>query len=242
MVEIYLVEDDEELSSLIKQYLEQHDYYVNIVSDGNLAIASILNDQPDIVILDLMLPRKDGLSICRELRPQYRGGILILTASDDDMDHVAGIEIGADDYIIKPIKPRVLLARIRMLVRHLESKIDPAAEDRSILVPTDSSKELKFGQLNISSSKRSVVLDRNDIALTTSEFDLLWLLANHAEQTLSRDYIYTTLRGTEYDGMDRAIDTLVANLRKKLGDSASLSTRIVTVRGQGYLFVPDNWG
>lgn len=241
MIDIYLVEDDEELSSLIKQYLEQHDFDVNIVPDGGLATEAILNGQPKIVILDLMLPGKDGLSICRELRPQYQGGILILTASEDDMDHVAGIEIGADDYIIKPIKPRVLLARIRMLVRHLEDKTDATVVERSTLVPAESTRELKYGLLAISSTRRAVVLDNKDIALTTSEFDLLWLLANHAEQILSRDFIYTTLRGTEYDGMDRAIDTLVANLRKKLGDSASLSTRIVTVRGQGYLFVPDNW-
>lgn len=242
MPRIILVEDDEKLSSLIQRYLSQNHFDVDIIDDGNLAVDAILSARPDLVILDLMLPGKDGLAICREIRAQFNGQIIFLTASEDDMDHVAGVELGADDFIIKPIQPRVLLARIRMLLRRNitkepgESSKNPKTEQSSKQVNS-----ITFGSLTIYHSKRSVMLDNERVALTTSEFDLLWLLANHAEEVLSREYLYQTLRGIEYDGMDRAMDTKVAILRKKLGDNASMSTRIITVRGQGYLFVPDSW-
>jgi len=242
MNKIILVEDDEKLSSLIKNYLQKYEFDVTVLGDGNLAVDAILSRQPDLVVLDLMLPGKDGLAICREIRSKYAGSILFLTASEDDMDHVAGVELGADDFNVKPIQPRVLLARIRMLLRRNEAQRvnTPIAQNRK--EKTEHHKVLTFGTLSIQYSKRSVTLSGDTVTLTTGEFELLWLFANHAEETLSRDFIYKTLRGIEYDGMDRAIDTKVANLRKKLGDNASLSTRIITVRGQGYLFVPDSWG
>ncbi len=236
MASIILVEDDIKLSSLVERYLQQQGFTIEVISDGNLATNAILSQQPDIVILDLMLPGKDGLTICREIRAQFNGCILFLTASEDDMDHVAGVELGADDFIVKPIQPRVLLARLRMLLRRSGSQVISTVQE-----PNTVSKSLSFGQLHISSSKRQVTLNKENVPLTTGEFDLLYLLAEHPEEILSRDFIYKTLRGIEYDGMDRTIDTRVANLRKKLGDNASMSTRIVTVRGQGYLFIPDSW-
>lgn len=243
MSSIILVEDDIKLSSLVQKYLQQQGFDVTVITDGNLATAAILTQQPELVILDLMLPGKDGLTICREIRSQFDGSILFLTASEDDMDHVAGVELGADDFIVKPIQPRVLLARIRMLLRRNEKATTPVVTAQPVAeAKTVSSKDLSFGLLTIYLSKRQVVLNDEKVPLTTSEFDLLALLAGHAEEVLSRDFIYKTLRGIEYDGMDRAIDTKVANLRKKLGDNASMSTRIITVRGQGYLFVPDSWG
>ncbi len=235
MTKICIVEDDEKLASLVRKYLEQRDYEVDIIDDGDLAVDGILSTRPDLVVLDLMLPGKDGLTICREIRQKYDGRILFLTASEDDMDQVAGIELGADDFIVKPIKPRVLLARIRMLLRRKD------AESLAELQPDEAIKKLTFGRLDIHHSKRSVTLADEPVALTTSEFELLWLLASHAEEVLSREYLYKQMRGIEYDGLDRSIDTKIANLRKKLGDNPSLSHRIITVRGQGYLFVPDNW-
>jgi len=237
MANIILVEDDNRLSSLVELYLQRQGFTVTVICDGSIATDAILSQQPDIVILDLMLPGKDGLTICREIRAQFTGSILFLTASDDDMDHVAGVELGADDFIVKPIQPRVLLARIRMLLRRMTSQ--PTISND--LEPNNTNKNITFGQLLISTSKRQVTLNNENIVLTTGEFSLLHLLADHPEEVLSRDFIYKTLRGIEYDGMDRTIDTRVANLRKKLGDSASMSTRIVTVRGQGYLFIPDSW-
>ena len=241
MTHIILVEDDLKLSSLIQKYLQQYEFTVDIIHEGTTAVATILQANPDAVVLDLMLPGKDGLTICREIRPEYDGSILFLTASEDDMDHVAGVELGADDFIIKPIQPRVLLARIRMLLRRVTKTNEKTASQSSDAAGTAAINTLEFGQLIIHHSKRSVTLSQQPVGLSTSEFDLLWLLASHAEEVLSRDFLYKTLRGIEYDGMDRAIDTRVANLRKKLGDNASLSTRIITVRGQGYLFVPDSW-
>lgn len=233
MTKIILVEDDEKLSLLIQRYLQQNHFDVEIISNGNIAVDAIMSNQPDIVILDLMLPGKDGLAICREVRPVFNGHIIFLTASEDDMDHVAGVELGADDFITKPIQPRVLLARIRMSLRK-SNNTKPSIQ------PTTNN-ELTFNSLVISHAKRTVFLNNERVALTTSEFDLLWLLANHAEEVLSRDFLYKKLRGIEYDGLDRAIDTKIAILRKKLGDSASMPTRIITVRGKGYLFVPESW-
>lgn len=239
---ITVVEDDSKLSDLIQKYLIQQGFAVDVIQDGSEAVNAILTVNPDVVILDLMLPGKDGLAICREIRPVYDGCILFLTASEDAMDHVAGVELGADDFLIKPIQPRVLLARIRMLLRRVQRQNSNGHSISSTDLPPKLSKELTFGQLHIAHSKRSVNLTNDLISLTTSEFDLLWLLATHAEEVLSRDFIYKTLRGIEYDGLDRSIDSKVATLRRKLGDNASMSTRIITVRGQGYLFVPDSWG
>jgi two-component system response regulator RstA len=242
MTKITLVEDDNKFSSLVKIYLEKHGFEIEIIADGSLAPQSILSQQPDLIILDLMLPGKDGLTICREIRPHYNGKIIFLTASEDDIDHVVGVELGADDFIVKPIQPRVLLARIRMLLRRQEDVNGTSVPSQTPTVTEPQlTKNLIFGKLSIYLSKRQVILDEQQIMLTTSEFDLLVLLANHAEKILPRDFIYKTLRGIEYDGMDRGVDTKIANLRKKLGDNASMSTRIITVRGQGYLFVPDSW-
>ena len=242
MTKITLVEDDNKFSSLVKTYLQKHDFEIEIIEDGSSAPQLILSQQPDLIILDMMLPGKDGLTICREIRPHYKGIIIFLTASEDDMDHVAGVELGADDFIVKPIQPRVLLARIRMLLRRQED-INGTSSQGQTATNTEPQlmQLLKFGKLSIYLTKRQVVLGEQKVMLTTSEFDLLALLANHAEKILPRDFIYKALRGIEYDGMDRGIDTKIANLRKKLGDNASMSTRIITVRAQGYLFVPDSW-
>lgn len=247
MKTIVVVEDDEKLSSLIQKYLQQQQFDVTVVSDGNIAVETVLSIQPDVVILDLMLPGKDGLTICREIRPLYRGSVLFLTASEDAMDHVAGIEMGADDFVVKPIQPRVLLARIRMLLRRTEGTESTPMEIPARPVNTANNqaaieeKSLHFGNLSLYHLRRAAILNGEAVPLSTSEFDLLWLLASRAEEVLTRDTLYHALRGFEYDGVDRSMDTKIANLRKKLGDSASLSTRIITVRGKGYLFVPDSW-
>ncbi|ABC30828.1 Response regulator consisting of a CheY-like receiver domain and a winged-helix DNA-binding domain [Hahella chejuensis KCTC 2396] len=238
MPRVLLVEDDEKLSSLICKYLQQNGFETEVVCDGGLAVDAILASQPEIVILDLMLPGKDGLTICREIRAHYHGRILFLTASEDDMDHVAGVELGADDFVVKPIQARVLLARLRMLLRRSEISGAVEPHERSHL---SSGNTMTFGRLVLHLPKRAATFGGESVALTTGEFDVLWLLASHAEEVVSRDYLYKNLRGLDYDGLDRTIDGKIATLRKKLGDNASLSTRIITVRGQGYLFVPDSW-
>ena len=178
-----------------------------------------------------MLPVTDGLTICRQTRTLFKGKILMLTASDDDFDHVAGLETGADDYVTKPIKPRVLLARVRSLLRRQETNT-PTVDDSSCL---------QFDQLTLKNTYKKCQLSGSVLSLTDSEFDLLWLLASNPDTPLSRDYLTQTLRGIEYDGIDRTIDNKVVRLRKILGDDKTPAEKIQTIRGKGYLFVSTAW-
>ncbi|WP_144202392.1 MULTISPECIES: response regulator [Shewanella] len=228
-IKVVLVEDDEKISQLLSSYLTMQQIETVCVHDGADAVATILAEQPDLVILDLMLPNLDGFSICRQLQPVFDGKILFLTASEDDMDQVAALEMGADDFIIKPIQPRVLLARIRMLMRR--AKVSAPQEQH----------HLSFGELELNQQRKQCLLAGEEISLTTSEFDLLWLLAAHADEILTREYLVKQIRGIEYDGIDRTIDNKIVVLRKKLGDNPALPRRIITVRARGYLFVPDRW-
>jgi len=230
-IKAVLVEDDDKICALLSCYLENNNFDVTCVNDGGDAADIIIAQQPDIVILDLMLPNADGFTIYRQIKPAYQGKILFLTASEDDFDQVMALEMGADDFVIKPVQPRVLLARLRMLLRR---KDDPQTTPSA-------PKTISFGELHLDKPRKQCQLADSDIKLTSSEFDLLWLLADHAEEVLSREYLVKTLRGIEYDGFDRTIDNKVVVLRKKLGDNPSLPRKIITVRNKGYLFVPDRW-
>jgi two-component system response regulator RstA len=229
--QILIVEDDERLAELTREYLESNGLKVAIESDGAKAAARILRDQPDLVVLDLMLPGEDGLSISRKVRPSYHGPILMLTARSDDMDQVLGLEMGADDYVCKPVRPRVLLARIRALLRRSEGVSEAA--------PVDNQRRLEYGVLVIDSAMREAWLREQSIELTSAEFDLLWLLASNAGRILSREEIFTALRGIEYDGLDRSIDVRISRIRPKIGDDPMHPRLIKTVRSKGYLFVAE---
>ncbi|EJE4555909.1 response regulator [Vibrio parahaemolyticus] len=224
-----IVEDDPKLQDMLGEYFVEQGFDVRCIDNGTDAPNAILDTQPDLVLLDLMLPGQDGLSVCRQIRECYKGKVLMLTASDDDFDHVAALEIGADDFVTKPIKPRVLLARIRMLLRRKESAA-PAPENG-----------LQIGVLCLNRLRKSCTMNQQPVALTDGEFDLLWVLATHAEKTLSREWLTKTLRGIEYDGTDRTIDNRIVTLRKKLGDASCSPQKIITVRGKGYLLMPDAW-
>ncbi len=240
-VQILLIEDDVKLTELLELYLSRNGYNVAVGHSGADAKRLLEEMNPDLLILDLMLPGMDGLSICRAVRATYQGKILILTASDDDMDQVAALEMGADDYVCKPLHPRVLLARIRMLLRrHEEEQVNdetPPVKDGGS-VPAQS---LTFGQLAMIGTTKRCTLAGEPINLTPAEFDLLWLLAQHPDQPLSREELVKQTRGIEYDGVDRTIDNRIVILRKKLQDDASQPQRIITVRGKGYLFVSSSW-
>jgi len=227
---ILIVEDDQRLAELTRDYLLSNGLNVAIEMDGAQAAARILQEQPDLVVLDLMLPGEDGLSICRKVRGQYEGPILMLTARTDDMDQVLGLEMGADDYVCKPVRPRVLLARIRALLRRMEgNEVQPAGERR----------RLQFGQLVIDNAMREAWLGEQAIELTSAEFDLLWLLTSNAGRILSREEIFNALRGIEYDGQDRSIDVRISRIRPKIGDDPMHPRLIKTVRSKGYLFVAE---
>lgn len=230
---ILIVEDDERLATLTREYLEGNGFEVDVEGDGNRAVDRILNENPDLVILDVMLPGEDGLGVCRRVRPEFSGPILMLTARTDDMDQVVGLEMGADDYISKPVRPRVLLARVRALLRRVVN-----AGDHTELQSSDDSR-LQFGNLVVDNAMREAWLGNESIDLTSAEFDLLWLLASNAGRVLTREEIFTALRGIEYDGQDRSIDVRVSRIRPKVGDDPMHPRRIKTVRSKGYLFVKE---
>ncbi|WP_372972343.1 response regulator [Marinobacter sp.] len=234
---ILIVEDDERLADLTREYLESNGLVVSHEGHGGNAVERIRNERPDLVVLDLMLPGEDGLSICRRVRPFYDGPIIMLTARSDDLDQVLGLEMGADDYVGKPVKPRVLLARIRALLR----RASPAgAEGEAAATGSeDEPVRLQFNDLVVDRSMREAWLNNESIDLTSAEFDLLWLLARSAGRVLSREEIFTALRGIEYDGQDRSIDVRVSRIRPKIGDDPVHPRRIKTVRSKGYLFVKE---
>ncbi|MCO7622266.1 response regulator transcription factor [Pseudomonas guariconensis] len=221
---ILIVEDDQRLAELTAEYLQANGYEVAVEGDGGRAARRIIDSQPDLVILDLMLPGEDGLSICRRIRGQYAGPILMFTARSDELDQVQGLDMGADDYVCKPVRPRLLLARITALLRRSEA-------------PQSKRQELQFGALRIDSRVREAWLGEQAIELTGAEFDLLWLLSSNAGRVLSREEIFTSLRGVGYDGQDRSIDVRISKIRPKIGDDPIHPRLIKTLRSKGYLFV-----
>ena len=230
---VFLVEDDESLASLVKDYFERQGFNVTVEGHGDNAVERILASQPDIIILDIMLPGKSGLDICRELRAQIDTPILMLTARTDDIDQIVGLEVGADDYICKPVKPRLLLAKVNATLR------------RSVMgEPKESSPPsnvIVCGQLSVNKSKQEVYLAGEPVDLTTNELELLYQFTANADRVLTRDDLLNNLRGFGYDGLDRTVDMLVSRLRKKLGDNPSKPQKIKTVWKKGYLLVSDAW-
>ncbi|WP_304641534.1 response regulator [Pseudomonas sp.] len=224
---ILLVEDDRKLADLIAEFLRGQGLQVEVEHDGGRAVERILREVPALVVLDIMLPGEDGLSICKRLRAAgFSRPILMLTARSEDEDHILGLELGADDYVNKPVRPQVLLARIRALLRRRGE-----AEGRNL------GARLQFGPLVIDHTRREAWLDGALIDLTGAEFDLLWLLASNAGRVLSREETFVALRGIEYDGQDRSVDVRISRIRPKIGDCPEQPRIIKTVRSKGYLFV-----
>ncbi|MFT4702524.1 MAG: DNA-binding response OmpR family regulator [Bradymonadia bacterium] len=222
---ILLIEDDEELAELTARCLRRDGFVVEHQATGDGGLEAALSSPPDLVLLDVMLPGLDGFGVLRALRPRFDGPILMLTARDDDIDEVVGLELGADDYLTKPVRPRVLVARVRAALRRAQRSPEPI--DAIIL-----------GDLAVAPRSREVTLRDQPITLTTAEFDVLLLLAQRAGTVVSRDDIYREVLGSEYDGLDRAADVYVSRLRSKLGDDPRAPRRLKTVRGAGYLLAP----
>lgn len=224
---VMVVEDDASLSEWIADYLTTHNYEVTVASRGDEALELIKLDDPDLVVLDVMLPGMDGLNVCRQAREFYKKPILMLTALGSESDEVMGLDTGADDYLSKPVRPKILLARINALLR----RDSPDSDEDSISI----------GGLHIDPVSRTLTLNEDAVPVSSHEFDLLTLLARSAGTPVSRDTLVTQMRGIEYNGLDRSIDISISRLRKKLGDDASAPARIKTVRGKGYLLAPDAW-
>lgn len=222
---ILVVEDDASLAQWVTDYLIENGYQVSVANRGDDAIALIKDDVPDLVILDINLPQVDGFSVCKAVRSYYFNPILMLTARGEEQDEVHGLEAGADDYLIKPIRPKALLARLQTLLRRDEV----------------SANAYSFGEFSIDANNRSANLHQKVLQLSSNEFDLLWLLASNAGVVMSRDDIVSQMRGIEYDGFDRSIDILISRVRKKINDNPVQPYLIKTVRGKGYLFAQDAW-
>ena len=225
---ILLVEDSARLAASIRDYLKQQGYEVLIEGDGRAAASRFERHEPDLVVLDLMLPGKDGLTICRELRSRNDVPILILTARGDAVDQVLGLGLGADDYVVKPVEPRVLLARIEALLRRARAA-----------APHPGERKLVVGRLAIDRARRAAAIDSRALDLTTGDFDILWLLASQAGRVVTRDDILRVVRGIDYDGLDRSIDARICRLRRKLAEAGGAESMIKTVRLRGYLFVSE---
>ncbi|MCE2799700.1 MAG: response regulator transcription factor [Planctomycetaceae bacterium] len=220
---VLLVEDDRELAEIVRDYLIENGFSVSIEMQGDLAVGRILQERPDLVVLDVNLPGMDGFTVCKSVRDQYQGAIVMLTARIEEIDEVLGLEFGADDYLTKPVRPRVLLARLRTHLR------------KSPAVNSELEDCLSVGGLSVYPSRRHVELRAVPVELTSAEFDLLHFLAQRAGKVVSRAELYESLAGETYDPQDRSIDLRISRLRRKLGDNQSNPTRIKSVRGTGYL-------
>ena len=236
---ILLVEDDERLAQLVAEALARAGWQVTHCARGDEGEACMRREAFDVVLLDGHLPGKDGFDVLRDVRRDFAGRIVMLTARDDDIDQVLGLEGGADDYIAKPVAPRVLLARLKALMRRdVPAAAGAAGAAAPAPVPAEAGATMRFGPLEIRPAAREVSLRGTAVALTTAEYELLFFLAARAGRVVSREDIMQGLRGLEFDGLDRAIDARVSRLRRKIGDDAETPLRIKTVRGQGYLFAP----
>ena len=232
MPNILVVEDDTSLRETLVYNLSRQEYTVQAVGDGLTALKAARTNHPDLVLLDLMLPGLDGIEFCRILRQEMSMPIMILTARDDEIDRVIGLEIGADDYITKPFSMRELLARVKAHLRRdrlIRQEVRPQAEIASQDV-------LTYGNLTLDLGRREVLLDNAPIALKPKEFELLLFLAQHHRQALSRQFLLERVWGWEFAGGTRTVDVHVHWLREKTETNPSNPSRIINVRGTGYRF------
>ncbi|MGA8052486.1 MAG: two-component system response regulator OmpR [Burkholderiales bacterium] len=230
---ILVVDDDLRLRDLLQRYLGEQGFQVRTVSDAAAMDRLIGHERFDLVVLDLMLPGEDGLSICRRLRGTKNNiPIVMLTAKGEDVDRIVGLEMGADDYLPKPFNPRELVARINAVLRRRTAAPPPGA-------PAEAPEEVRFGGVVVDLARRTLTKGGETISLTTGEFALLKVLVTHARQPLSRDRLMELARGREYEVFDRAIDVQVSRLRKLVEPDPAKPQYIQTVWGFGYVFVPD---
>lgn len=230
---LLMIEDDSRLAQMVVEYLGQSGFEVTHASDGEAGLEQLQLIQPQLVILDLMMPGIDGLEVCRRIRSMpgeaARVPVLMLTAKGDPMDRIIGLELGADDYLPKPFEPRELLARVRAVLRRRGEPTGSAAMSRSTPV-------LRFGSLDIDRDARTVQVAGQPCELTSYQFDLLVAMAERAGRVLTRDQIMEAVRGRELEAFDRSIDVHIGRIRNAIEADSKDPKRILTVRGVGYVF------
>ena len=227
MDRILVVDDDPELRKLLSEYLTDVGFAVDLAGDGEQMRRVLAHAMPDAIVMDLMLPGTDGLSLTREVRAKSNVPILMLSARGEEIDRVVGLEVGADDYLPKPFSPRELLARLRALLRRTQAAPEPQRHD-----------ELAFGPYRLDLAARRLLKDGAEVELSGAEFDLLKVLAERPHRVLSRDVLLDLLKGYERDPFDRTVDNRVARLRRRIEPDPVHPVFIRTVRGEGYLFNP----
>jgi two-component system OmpR family response regulator len=226
---ILVVDDDTEIRSLLHEYLQKQGYRVNAVADGKGLRAAVATSHPDLIILDLMLPGEDGLTLCRELRAKSEIPIIMLTARGDETDRIVGLEMGADDYVAKPFSPRELLARIKSVLRRARALPENLKTEESGL--------FRFAGWTLDAATRNLISPQGVVvALSGTDFRLLKIFVDHPNRVLTRDQLIDLMLSRDAGPYDRAIDVQVSRLRQRLGEDAKEPAIIKTVRGQGYVF------
>ena len=228
---VQIVDDDPDLCDLLSEYLAANGLTVAAAGDGAAMRQAMARQMPDVVVLDLMLPGEDGLSLARELRARSEVGILMLSARGEEMDRVIGLEVGADDYLAKPFSPRELLARVRALLRRTRAATTAATP---VAIP----ERYCFGPFALDIAAHRLLRDGLEVHITTAEFELLRVFVERPNRVLNRDDIIDLLKGYDRDPFDRTVDIRVTRLRRRIEANPSHPTYIRTVRGEGYLFTP----
>jgi len=227
---ILLVDDDEKLRRLLKEYLEGYEFQVFTLADGEAVLNSIRKESPEIVILDIMLPKKDGLEVLKEIRAVSRVPVIMLTAKGEEADRVVGLELGADDYLPKPFSPRELLARIKAVLRRLEPGVKATAGGSEGL-------RVEAGNLVLDKARQMLLIEGKEVQLSSTEYRVLRVLMENPNRVLSRDQIMTLAQGKDFMAFDRSIDVHISKLRAKLESDPRSPKRIKTIWGSGYMFV-----
>ncbi len=223
MASILVVEDDDKIARSIARYLEMEGLQVSRVADGQAAVTAIQQQAPDLVVLDLMLPELDGIEVCAAVRPHYTGAILMLTASEDETDELMALKTGVDDFVSKPVRLPVLLARINALLRRVAR--------------SDSPEQLYASDLYLNKSLRTVTRNASVLPLSETEFEVMWVLAKRRGEIVSREELFESVLGRGYDGLDRSIDMKISSIRKKLDDAENPPRYIRSLRNRGYLLL-----
>ncbi len=232
---LYVIEHDERLRTQLVRYFQMYGCHVTSFASWNEAVERVLDSAPDVVILDVDEPGLSGIDVCRDLRSQYEGLIVLLASKADPYDELLALELGADEYLMKPVAFRFILARINVYLRRMNT-----SQDKNIMGlsrdKVSGSEVLNFGFLSINIGKRQVIISGNSIDFTDAEFDVLVLLASKSGKIISRSAILNDTRGIDYDGFNRSVDAKIVKIRKKLSSVGVPSDIIKSVRGKGYLF------
>lgn len=222
---ILIVDDEENICELVRLYIEKEGFDAIIANDGQEAVAKFNKEKPDLILLDIMLPIKDGWQVCREIRAQSKVPIIMLTAKGETFDKVLGLELGADDYVVKPFEPKELIARIRVVLRRSADSVDEKADED----------ELSFDGLKINQSTYEVYIDDKKVEMPPKEFELLYFLAKNTNKVFTRDQLLDEIWGYEFFGDSRTVDVHIKRIREKL-EGENRTWALKTVWGVGYKF------